>query len=121
MTQYTDADVARMLGWEYRQHWAHISGIWVDQSGKTGRIGELPNFFDPSPEADANTARYVIPFIEAQGWYFRYEIDCGDHVVTITDGETPELGYDLGDCFASTVCRAALQAWEAQERERQAK
>lgn len=64
---------------------------------------------------NANTARYVIPFIEAQGWYFRYEIDCGDHLVTITDADWIPLGDDLGDCFASTVCRAALQAWEAKK------
>ena len=112
MTQYTDNDVARMLGWEHKTHSLIPSGIWVDKDDEPVSLEESPVFLGETLEANANTARYVIPFIEAQGWYFRHEIDCGDHVVTITDGETPELGYDLGDCFASTVCRAALQAWE---------
>lgn len=111
MTKYTDTDVARMLGWRFDGQYYHNGwDVYLERT--------LPAFAlstPPSPEANANTARYVIPFIEAQGWYFRHEIDDGERVVVVTDRNWIWLGHAVGGCFASTVCRAALQAWEAKK------
>lgn len=104
---YTDRNVAEMLGL-YKEGW-----YLLPESCKCS-----PPVFGlstpPGPEADANAARYVLPFIDSHSWYLVYEFDHGTHIVTIEDGsDAIKLAYKTADTFAEAICRACLDAVRA--------
>lgn len=118
---WTDADVARMLGWSL----AFPMYVTDDGSMLVSRY-PAPVYSDtsipfglstpPSPEADANAARYVLPWVVAQGW--EYMITNTEAGIDTTPNQLTSTGiFDAsGASFAANVCRAALEAWSEMEK-----
>ena len=107
--QWTDKDVARMLGWEMKGD----NDFPICRAPNGGTWRGVPPFglsTPPGPEADANAARYVLPWLRARGAYVRleyaanaYQVDvCGDSGIQGAEGE-----------FSTALCTAALEAYHA--------
>jgi len=114
--QWTDADVARMLGWRERDN-----GLWLDVKkypvfDDFRQCACLPEFglsTPPSPEADANAARYVLPWLRSQS------MDTQEWAMNALI----EVWIDSGQKFGTfsmwtvlcmdgpTLCTAALEAY----------
>jgi hypothetical protein len=112
MSNYTDADVARMLGW--RQSKINQS-LWIPDENYPS-IAVTPRFglsTPPGPEADANSARYVLPWAIEHFDSVDIHYDSGVWSIELLGGE---LDWDIiteGDDFGPTLCRAALDARRA--------
>ena len=113
--QWTDADVARMLGWYFEP----------DGRYRPCKYGEVNLEFGlstpPGPDADANAARYVLPWL-------REEIPGrGDIVIDVLIAKCAmdeSKGFDYNEpesliawmiliCDGPTLCTAALEAYHA--------
>ena len=133
MSEYTDRDVADMLGWEFNY------SPTKNFNGKTGsyhfytRKDKTPFFIyvsqcpfglstPPGPDADANAARYVLPWLKLR---FPKSTLC-----ILMDGDFWEITFDtehsnldsvirnaIDEHFGPTLCRACLDAWRAKEAE----
>lgn len=113
--QWTDVDVARMLGWKL------VDGTDIVQpayevDGKLIWWQRLCFGLStpPSAEADANAARYVLPWLRSRGFYVRleycanaYQVDvCGDSGIQGAEGE-----------FSTAICTAALEAYHNERKD----
>lgn len=109
MNQHTDADVARMLGWTIENGWYR----GVPQTPCNGiPIFNIPFGLSttPSPEADANAARYVIPWMRKQGIDWWCESVSGQIEVSLAKMHIFDLIRFEGDHFGPTLCRACLES-----------
>ena len=113
MSAYTDRNVAEMIGMPsvgFRS-----DGAVVDMRRSLIPFGlSTP----PGPDADANAAKYVLPWLEQTSMYLVLEWDHGTYIVTIEDGSyAKRLAYRTGNTGESgpTLCRACLDAWRAKE------
>jgi hypothetical protein len=120
--RWTDEDVARMLGWK---EWNVGTGIW----GPTNCIylQHTPNFglsTPPSPDADANAARYVLPWLRENHLDFGYAwfkmLFLEDVTVTLVQygedaqDESKDVLLEVyDDHFCKAICIAALEAYHA--------
>lgn len=109
MAEYTDADVARMLGWK-------VSGrkpAWTYDRPGMRSIGSWSAPFGlstpPGPEVDANAARYVLPWLRGEKSEFMREVD---FVLHQTIGGVGRLVMDRSVDFGPTLCRACLMVGE---------
>lgn len=113
---WTDADVVRMLGWEFRPYNSTLDPhpVWKLPNGNVIDPSDLPSFglsTPPSPEADANAARYVLPWVWEQWGEIDLKLRPGYVEVVISEdlGDNPR--EFTGNDISPTLCTAALEAW----------
>jgi hypothetical protein len=106
--QWTDADVARMLGWYFEP----------DGKYRPAKYGQLNLEFGlstpPSPEADANAARYVLPWLRAR---FPDNELIKSFQVKINEiiSKNISLSASIQPPFSEMICMLALTVYNAKE------
>lgn len=127
--QWTDEDVVKMLGWEFDEYtdaYETPSGGFLDEYTHNAIAGVPPFGLStpPSAEADANAARYVLPWLEENidslGYVcFTILFLEGVDVTLIQYGDDPlDESQDIllkasDDHFCKALCIAALEAYHA--------
>lgn len=119
--QYTDADVARMLGWKFIKSTSTMHGDHWYLGEDAYIVFDLPTFglsTPPGPDADANAARYVKPWMREQ--LPGFQILVRDALIKFWyDGaESPNpsvinIYMWLVNVDSPTLCRACLQVMDA--------
>jgi hypothetical protein len=112
--QWTDADVARMLGWEVI-YGSPGTNPAFEKNGKL--IWWKDSCFGlstpPSPEANANAARYVLPWLRAHAPYFKVDFIHGNYRCLVSlEYQADEVFSGNGE-FSTALCTAALEAYHA--------
>jgi hypothetical protein len=103
--QWTDEDVARMLGWPVGQN-----EYYVDN-----RATNMLHFglsTPPSAEADANAARYVLPWLRERGASVTMECEQEWDVSVSFREDALDLCLINGE-LSTALCTAALEAYHA--------
>jgi hypothetical protein len=105
--QWTDEDVARMLGWYFEPDGRY-------RPAKYGQLNlELGLSTPPSAEADANAARYVLPWLRAHAPYFKVDFIHGNYRCLVSlEYQADEVFSGNGE-FSTALCTAALEAYHA--------
>jgi hypothetical protein len=102
--QWTDADVARMLGWYFEP----------DGRYRPAKYGQLNLEFGlstpPSAEADANAARYVLPWFITTFPDTSLLIEMRKNITTAI-GKSEKIFIYLKPSFSEALCTAALEAY----------
>lgn len=111
--QWTDEDVARMLGWKL------VDGTDIVQpayevDGKLIWWQRLCFGLStpPSADADANAARYVLPWLRSRGAYLDVEMMDGFNINVSFQEDGMDLAGASGE-FSTALCTAALEAYHA--------